>query len=323
MTKKKQPIHPKVKSTLGYKEDMSDSEFLEAWKKRAAQVCKPCWELKYCPYGPFVEQSPLLPPTRVAAIRHNEYLKECLSTGKTGTIESLDEQKKELYREIVEEAKKDPSVLAALVARKIFIRDMFAEAEKEGKTLREVLAPPMSDFEKYKVPYPLNEDEGEEKRVELSPEIEAGIQEEIRRMEVAIETGVEDNKQPLDNYLKKTFQAEVDEFEPEEYPESIPEEVGDMSCNIFGHICPVVFVGESITETTENRRKGRYIPFHMKIRVVRRDNYTCQKCKKHLRDDEVEFDHIIPVSKGGSSEEHNIRLTCFDCNREKSDNVEI
>lgn len=23
-------------------------------------VCKPCWELKYCPYGPLVEQFPLL-----------------------------------------------------------------------------------------------------------------------------------------------------------------------------------------------------------------------------------------------------------------------
>jgi 5-methylcytosine-specific restriction endonuclease McrA len=55
------------------------------------------------------------------------------------------------------------------------------------------------------------------------------------------------------------------------------------------------------------------------MRVVRRDNHTCQHCGKQLKDDEVEFDHIIPIVKGGSSEEHNIRLTCFDCNRDKSD----
>jgi 5-methylcytosine-specific restriction endonuclease McrA len=90
-----------------------------------------------------------------------------------------------------------------------------------------------------------------------------------------------------------------------------------------GHICPVVFVGESITETTETRRRGRYIPFQTKMRVVRRDNYTCQRCGKHLQDNEVEFDHIIPHAKGGSCEEHNIRLTCYDCNRNKSDGFEL
>ncbi len=30
-----------------------------AWKRRVRAVCKPCWELKYCPYGPLVEEFPL------------------------------------------------------------------------------------------------------------------------------------------------------------------------------------------------------------------------------------------------------------------------
>src|SRR5262245_37976785 len=63
--------------------------------------------------------------------------------------------------------------------------------------------------------------------------------------------------------------------------------------------------------------------FQLKMRVVRRDNHTCQHCGKHLADDEVEFDHKIPISKGGSSEEHNVRLTCYECNRDKKDNIEI
>ena len=29
------------------------------WDKRIKSVCKPCWELKYCPYGPLVENFPL------------------------------------------------------------------------------------------------------------------------------------------------------------------------------------------------------------------------------------------------------------------------
>ena len=92
---------------------------------------------------------------------------------------------------------------------------------------------------------------------------------------------------------------------------------------MFGHICPVVYSAESWTETTEDRRTGRYIPFQTKMRVVRRDNYTCQHCHKHLQDNEVEFDHIIPLAKGGSSDEHNIRLTCHECNADKSDKVSI
>jgi hypothetical protein len=32
---------------------------LEEWAKRTKHVCKPCWELKYCPYGPLVEDFPL------------------------------------------------------------------------------------------------------------------------------------------------------------------------------------------------------------------------------------------------------------------------
>ena len=113
------------------------------------------------------------------------------------------------------------------------------------------------------------------------------------------------------------------ELNPDEYPKEIPEEISNMACTVFGHICPVFFVSEEFTETSEPRRRGRYLPFHVKMRVVRRDNYTCQHCGKHLKDNEVEFDHKIPVSKGGSSEEENIRLTCFKCNRDKEDRVEI
>ena len=78
------------------------------------------------------------------------------------------------------------------------------------------------------------------------------------------------------------------------------------------------FVNEPFTETNEMRRISRNIPRHIMMRVVRRDNNQCQICGKILKDNEIEFDHIIPISKGGSSEENNIRVTCLDCNRNKS-----
>ncbi|MBF0103144.1 MAG: HNH endonuclease, partial [Desulfobacterales bacterium] len=35
----------------------------------------------------------------------------------------------------------------------------------------------------------------------------------------------------------------------------------------------------------------------------------------------LEYDHIIPVSKGGSNTARNIELLCEKCNREKSDKI--
>jgi len=157
----------------------------------------------------------------------------------------------------------------------------------------------------------------------LIPPTRKHAEEHQEYLKECLRTGVLGSEEPLDDDRRRMFQEWIDEFNPDDYPEEIPEEMAEMQCTVFGHICPVIFVAEEETETAELRRRGRYIPFKVKMRVVRRDNYTCQICGRHLLDDEVEFDHIIPFSKGGSSEEHNIRLTCFKCNRKKSDQVKL
>jgi hypothetical protein len=138
-----------------------------------------------------------------------------------------------------------------------------------------------------------------------------------------VRTGRFENGRRIDPARLRNFQIEVKQFNSAQYPENIPTPIAEMQCTVFGHICPVVFSAERFTETEQARRTGRYIPFRLKMRVVRRDNYTCQHCDKHLQDNEVEFDHIIPISNGGSSDEHNIRLTCHDCNADKSDKVQV
>ncbi len=136
----------------------------------------------------------------------------------------------------------------------------------------------------------------------------------------ALVTGVDDYRHKLEPVRRAWFERQLDNFDPDNYPEEVAQTFHEAECNIFGHVCPVFFAAESVRETQEARRIGRHqLPFATMMRIVRRDDYRCQHCKKRLRDDEVEFDHIIPVSKGGSSEEHNLRLTCFDCNRDKSD----
>lgn len=196
-----------IKHLLGFSGKTSGKIVRKDWNKRTKNVCKPCWELKYCPYGPLVEQFPLLPPTRGEAIQHNEFLKEQLAKG------------------------------------------------------------------------------------------------------------------AYDQKRRKVFKKEIAEFNPKEYPKRNDPSDVEKSCSVFGHLCPVFFVNEPFTETREKRRVGRRISRSVILRVVRRDNNQCQICGRVLRDDEIEFDHIIPVSKGGSSEEHNVRVTCLDCNRNKGDTL--
>lgn len=93
-------------------------------------------------------------------------------------------------------------------------------------------------------------------------------------------------------------------------------------CRVFGHLCPVFKVAEPLTETKELRNISRQISMVTQRRVMRRDNYICQICHKPIPDDKINFDHIIPWSKGGSSDESNIRLLCENCNKARGNNFE-
>ena len=60
------------------------------------------------------------------------------------------------------------------------------------------------------------------------------------------------------------------------------------------------------------------IPERVRIEVWRRDEGKCVKCGSRER---LEYDHIIPVSKGGSNTTRNIELLCEQCNRRKGSQI--
>lgn len=105
----------------------------------------------------------------------------------------------------------------------------------------------------------------------------------------------------------------------ESFPLSDDEE---YDCSIFGHQCPVFRIAEPFTETKEYRNISRNIPQVVKLKVFRRDNCVCQICGKNIPLDEINYDHLIPWSKGGSSDESNIRILCEYCNKKRSNNFE-
>jgi hypothetical protein len=316
-------IHPLIKEALGYAKDDTDAEVLRDWRARLRRVCKPCWELKYCPYGPLVEQAPLLPPERAGAIEHNEYLKDCLASGQMGEVQRVTKEE----RAFLERLLNDQSSLEFQARHEIRIERIDAHVAASPNPVQEFESllhgelPPIHEYRaNYEIVPELDWNE-------LNPEEIKYLRKKIRERKAAIKqalkTGFDDKRKPLDPTRKAMFEKSVSRFDPEKYPESIPDVFSDGQCNIFGHICPVFFAAEAYTETSTERRRGRYIPFAVKMRVVRRDNHTCQHCGKHLADNEVEFDHNIPIAKGGSSEEYNVRLTCFECNRDKKDKIEI
>lgn len=62
-------------------------------------------------------------------------------------------------------------------------------------------------------------------------------------------------------------------------------------------------------------RPGRqHIPRRVRERVYRKAGGRCVYCGSTK---ELQIDHIIPVSRGGSSDEANLQLLCGPCNRRK------
>ncbi len=58
----------------------------------------------------------------------------------------------------------------------------------------------------------------------------------------------------------------------------------------------------------------RAIPDDVKLLVWSRDNRTCVRCGSP---NELHFDHVIPLCRGGSDEAANIQLLCRTCNLAK------
>lgn len=75
---------------------------------------------------------------------------------------------------------------------------------------------------------------------------------------------------------------------------------------------------EDYSRSTKSQARIRYIPKNVQREVWRRDIGSCVECNSKER---LEFDHIIPVSKGGGNTSRNIQLLCERCNRKKSNKI--
>lgn len=51
-----------------------------------------------------------------------------------------------------------------------------------------------------------------------------------------------------------------------------------------------------------------------RYRLMSRDGFRCQLCGVGAKDALLELDHIVPLCKGGSNDDANIRTLCYECN---------
>ena len=77
----------------------------------------------------------------------------------------------------------------------------------------------------------------------------------------------------------------------------------------------VVTFEVDVTEGNQKKKRSRRISQDVKDKVWRRDEGKCVKCSSN---ENLEFDHIIPHSKGGANTYRNIQLLCEKCNKSKS-----
>ena len=76
--------------------------------------------------------------------------------------------------------------------------------------------------------------------------------------------------------------------------------------------------GFSFDEEDDKPKRSRRISQSVKDKVWNRDGGKCVLCGSN---ENIEFDHIVPFSKGGANTYRNIQILCESCNRKKSDNI--
>lgn len=79
----------------------------------------------------------------------------------------------------------------------------------------------------------------------------------------------------------------------------------------------IEIIGLVIRDNPLRLPASQWIPLRKSI--FERDNFTCQYCGEYGKN--LECDHIIPVTRGGTNDYENLATACFKCNRSKRDKL--
>jgi len=127
---------------------------------------------------------------------------------------------------------------------------------------------------------------------------------------------------PLIYFRDRLFMSERPTIRPSERAEvslRVKKAVYDEEAELFSLRATVANM-EAAIEFERSGLKRDPIPEDVKLLFWSRDGGGCVRCGSKQ---ELHFDHIIPLAKGGGNSEANIQILCRTCNLKKSDKIAI
>lgn len=74
----------------------------------------------------------------------------------------------------------------------------------------------------------------------------------------------------------------------------------------------------SVVRTLKRFKRDRIRIRFSRLNVYTRDNFVCGYCEKTFLSEDLNFDHVVPRSRGGKTTWENITTACIKCNELKA-----
>ena len=133
-----------------------------------------------------------------------------------------------------------------------------------------------------------------------------------------IKDTIKDMRTFYDREIKKTLPNRGEEIRYENILKLLP----NYPMSVFGgrgsEIDKLFLNFSSVPSKQKNKTKRHSIPKDVRDNVWNRDGGKCVQCGSK---EKIEFDHIIPISKGGSNSYRNLQILCEKCNRSKGNKI--
>lgn len=110
------------------------------------------------------------------------------------------------------------------------------------------------------------------------------------------------------NYVRTPYKIEVQDAEIDVSLDWIEEKFSSL-----------MDIGYEMTRKSYHAKNQRKLMTpSLRRQIMKRDNYTCQNCGKHMPDEVgLQIDHIVPIAKGGKTVPSNLQVLCSKCNGKK------